>query len=107
MKIDFKEISLAWYNKIRHTPELKVLADKRFDICLQCPSKQEILNIKGTEWALKCGECGCPLKGKVYSPNTYIHPNGSCPLGKWKDIETEYLIRNGKLNNLKGNKTII
>jgi hypothetical protein len=101
MKIDFKEISRAWYNKIRHSAELKDLADKRFDICLQCPSKQEILNIKGTEWALKCGECGCPLKGKVYSPNTHIHPNGSCPLGKWKEVEDEYL------KFVKTTKTII
>ena len=46
MKLDFKEISQAWYNKIIHSAELKQLADKRLDICLKCPSKQEILNIK-------------------------------------------------------------
>ena len=101
MKLDFKEISQAWYNKIIHSNELKNLADKRLDICLMCPSKKEILNIKGTEWALQCGECGCLLKGKVYTPNTHIHPKGSCPLNKWKEIEDEYL------KSFKTSKTII
>ena len=71
--IDFKEIATAWYNKITHTKELKKLADSRFDICLECPSKQEFFKRK--EWSLKCGECGCPLKGKVYTTKTYLDKN--------------------------------
>ena len=105
MKLDFKEIAEAWYRKFNPSKEEKELADKRFEICLACPSKVEIF--KDKEWSLKCGECGCPLGAKTYTPKTYLDKGGSCPLGKWKDIETEYLIRNGKLNNLKGNKTII
>ena len=91
MKLDFKEIAESWFNSIVHSDRLKKLADNRFDICLECPSKKEILNIKTTEWAIKCGECGCPLKGKVYTPNTYLNKKGSCQLGKWKEVEDEYL----------------
>jgi ribosomal protein L37AE/L43A len=101
MKLDFKEISKAWYNKLIHSNELKKLADARFLICLECPSKKEMFHIKTTTWALKCGECGCPLKGKVYTPNTYLDKNGSCPLIKWKEVEDEYI------KSFKTSKTII
>lgn len=102
MKLDFKEILNAWYNVVNHTPEQKILADKRFDICLKCPSKKEIL--EGKEWSLKCGECGCPLKAKVYTKKTYLHKDGSCPLNKWKEIEMEHL---SNVKSIKNNKTII
>ena len=69
MKLDFKEIATAWYNKFQHTPQQKKLADSRFDICLECPSKKEIF--EGKEWSLKCGECGCPLSAKVYTQNLF------------------------------------
>jgi hypothetical protein len=92
MHLNFKEIAGAWYNKFKHTPAQKDLADKRFDICLECPSKKE--GIKNKEWALVCGECGCPLKAKIYTNNTYLDDTGSCPLGKWKEIEIEYLKNN-------------
>jgi hypothetical protein len=97
MKLDFKEIVSAWYNTIKHTPELKELANKRFEICTQCPSKKETL--EGKEWSFVCGECGCPLKAKVYSPKTYLVEDGSCPLNKWKEIEIEYLKKHRKFNN--------
>jgi len=96
MKIDFKEIVGAWYNTIKHTPEQKELADKRFEICLQCPSKKEVL--EGKEWSLICGECGCPLKAKVYTKKMYMIEDGSCPLSKWKEIEMEYLKKYRKID---------
>jgi hypothetical protein len=99
MKLDFKEIATSWYNKFTHSPSQKKLADSRFDICLECPSKQEIL--KGKEWSLRCGECGCPLSAKIYTPKTYLDDGGSCPLNKWKDIEDEYL------KSIKNTKTIL
>ena len=99
MKLDFKEISQAWFNSVFHSPELKKLADERLAICLECPSKKEIF--EGKQWSLKCGECGCPLKGKIYTPHTYLNKKGSCPLGKWKEVEDEYL------KNFKTSKTII
>lgn len=104
MKIDFKEIIGSWYNKIKHTPEQKELADKRFEVCSTCPHKQEI--IEGLEWTLKCGKCGCPLAGKVYTKKTHLMKGGSCPLDKWKEVETEYLIKIGKANH-KNTKTIV
>lgn len=105
MKLDIKEIIESWYHKFKPTKEEKELADKRFEICLKCPSKQETL--KGQNWTLRCGECGCPLGAKTYTPKTYLNAGGSCPLGKWKEIEMEHLIQIGKLNSIKNTKTII
>ena len=99
MKIDFKEITTAWFNKVIHSPLQKELADDRFKLCLECPSKKEILNDK--VWSFICEECGCPLKAKVYTSNTYQSKSGSCPLGKWKDVENLYL------EKLKVKKTVI
>jgi ribosomal protein L37AE/L43A len=99
MKLDFKEISTAWFNSIVHSDKLKKLADERLKICLSCEHKKEIF--EGKEWSLKCNECGCPLKGKVYTPNTHFHKNGSCPLAKWKEVEDTYL------KDFKTSKTII
>ncbi len=40
-------------------------------------------------------------KGKVYTPNTYLDESGSCPLGKWKEVEDEYI------KSFKTSKTIL
>jgi hypothetical protein len=105
MKLNLKEIATAWYNVIKHTPEQKELADKRFAIGLECPSRKEIL--EGKEWSLKCSECGCPLKAKVYTKTTYLNNPGSCPLNKWKEIETEYLNTHTDAVKYKFKKTVI
>ena len=105
MKINFKEILNAWYNVIDHTPEQKELADKRFTICLECPSKREIF--KDMKWSLKCGECGCPLSAKVYTKMTYLNKDKSCPLDKWKEIEMEYLDKHSDAVNYKTKKTFL
>ena len=105
MKLDFKEIVNAWYNVIDHTPKQKELADERFLICLKCPSKKEIF--EGKEWSLKCGECGCPLKAKVYTQKTHLHKDGSCPLNKWKEIEIEHMNKYNSTVSFKNKKTII
>lgn len=105
MKINFKEIINAWYNVVVHTPEQKELADKRFNICLECPSKKEVFENK--EWSLKCGECGCPLKAKVYTKMTYLNKDGSCPLNKWKEIEIDYLSNYADTVKYKSKKTFI
>jgi len=105
MNLDFKEIVGAWYNKFSHTEDQKQLADSRFKICLECPSKKEVL--KGKEWSLTCGECGCPLSGKVYTEKTYLDKKGSCPLNKWKEVELEYIAKLSKPATIKNTKTII
>lgn len=96
MKIDFKEISKAWFNSVIHSSIQKELADARFEICLTCPSKKEIF--EGKEWSLKCGECGCPLKAKIYTYKTYLDKDKSCPLDKWKSIEEKHLDKIKKKN---------
>lgn len=105
MKLNVEEIAKAWYNKLVHTAEQKELADNRFEICLKCPSKKEVL--KGKEWSLVCDECGCPLSAKVYTGKMHLSERGSCPLGKWKEVEIEYLVKTGKLSNVKKTKSII
>ena len=99
MKLDFREISKAWFNTLSHSPEQKNLAVNRFNICLECPSKKEIF--KNQKWSLKCGECGCPLKAKVYTDYTYKDKQKSCPLDKWKDVEDVHL------NYIKINRKIL
>jgi hypothetical protein len=105
MNLDFKEIAGAWFNKLHHTEDQKQLADSRFKICLECPSKKEIF--EGKEWSLTCGECGCPLSGKVYTGKTYLDKKKSCPLDKWKEVELEHLTKLGKPVTNKNIKTLI
>ena len=105
MKINFKEILNAWYNVINHTPEQKELADKRFAICLECPSKIEIL--KDKKWFFKCKECGCPLGAKIYTETTYLTKDKSCPLDKWKEIEMEFMSKNRYAIKYKTKKTFL
>jgi hypothetical protein len=102
MDLDFKEITSAWYNKFVHTNEMKELADNRLNICLDCPSKLE--GITGFPFRLRCGECGCPLKAKVYTDKTYLDEGGSCPLNKWKDIEIEHFKKYNKAEFIKPDK---
>jgi hypothetical protein len=56
---------------MQNLEEIKELAIKRFDICMECPSKTTFLKVD------RCKECGCILLAKV------IIPNVKCPLGKW------------------------
>jgi hypothetical protein len=106
MHLNFKEIAEAWYNTINHSPEQKELADARFDVCLQCPNKKE--TIKKKEWSLICNECGCPLKSKIYTNNTYLK-EGSCPLDYWKQVEEAWYKKypNKLPKQLKNNKTLL
>jgi hypothetical protein len=99
MKLDLKEIASSWFNVLSHSQEKKELANARFDICLECPSRKE--TFKNQKWAIRCGECGCPLKGKVYTDYTYKDPKGSCPLEKWKEVEDDFL------NKIKSKKTLL
>jgi transcription elongation factor Elf1 len=48
------------------------------EICDKCDSKKTIPFIH-------CGECGCALKAKVYSPVI-----DACPKGKWKVVELKW-----------------
>lgn len=76
----FREIIEAWRIKWNPTEEQKQLAEKRLEICKTCPSRKEV--IKGSDFWVLCGECGCPLEAKSHSP-----VKGACDLGKWDGVD--------------------
>ena len=60
------------------TESQKELAELRMGVCNSCQHKE-------TFAIVRCGLCGCPLGGKVYSPV----PN-ACPAKKWEAVEKEF-----------------
>lgn len=71
------EIFKSWVSAANPTKEETQLAAKRHEICLKC------------EWIrnsflfdTKCGECGCPISKKIFSP-----AKGACRIGKWDDVD--------------------
>lgn len=70
----FVEIAKSWIIGFSPTEEQQQKADQRIAICNDCPF------IKHNDVAdfYYCGKCGCPLKGKVYSP-----VEKSCPMNYW------------------------
>lgn len=87
-----EEIFKAWGIMFNPNDLQSELAGKRMEICDGCDSKKTIPFIH-------CGECGCALKAKVYSPAI-----GACPKGKWMAVEMEWEHKKNKLqyNKLKG-----
>jgi hypothetical protein len=87
-----EEIFKAWGIMFNPNDLESELAGKRMEICDGCDYKKTIPIIH-------CGECGCALKAKVYSPKI-----GACPKGKWTAVEMEWERKKNKLkyNKLKG-----
>ena len=83
-KINYKEIFNAWKISFNPTPTQEELAKLRFEICLKCEFKKEV--VKGVMWSALCGKCGCPLNKKVFSPNY-----NACPAKKWDKVDSNYL----------------
>ena len=83
MKLDLKKIFTAWVTSLKPTDKEKELAEKRLEICNSCPSKIE--TFKNHEWSFRCGECGCPIKRKIFTME-----NDACPLNKWLEVEKDY-----------------
>jgi hypothetical protein len=77
-----EEIFKAWGIMFNPSDAQSELAAARMEICDVCDSKK-------TTPIIHCGECGCALKAKVYSPKI-----GACPRGKW--IAAEMLFENKK-----------
>jgi hypothetical protein len=77
-----EEIFKAWGIMFNPNDVQSELAAARMEICDVCDSKK-------TTPIIHCGECGCALKAKVYSPKI-----GACPRGKW--IAVEMLFENKK-----------
>lgn len=82
--MDFLEIIQAWKIANNPTPKQELLAKLRFDICETCPSKK-VLTGK-LKIATICGECGCPISKKIFTPQF-----NSCPLKKWEKIDNQYI----------------
>ena len=98
MKLDFKEIVLSWYDVAN--PKKKdgqvELAQKRYEICLGCEHYRPNRFFKNDSY---CDDCGCPLKGKVYSRKF-----NACPLNKWIELEKSF---ESILDKPKETKTIL
>ena len=87
-----EEIFKAWGVMFNPNEAESELAGRRMEICDGCDSKR-------TSPIIHCGECGCALKAKVYSPKI-----GACPRGKWMAVEMEWEHKKNKIqyDKLKG-----
>lgn len=83
MDFDFKKITKAWFDSYFGSDKQKELAIKRATICEMCPSRK--VTTTGIDLLTLCGECGCPIKKKIFSSIF-----NDCPLKKWQDIDSQY-----------------
>lgn len=83
----FKSFSIAF----NPNDEQYELASMRIEICNACEFKNN--SVPGIS---RCSVCGCALKGKIYTPKTYLDEGGSCPKEKWKPVEQEWIDKNKK-----------
>ena len=79
-----EEIFKAWGIMFNPNDAQSELAAARMEICDTCDSKR-------TTPIIHCGECGCALKAKVYSPVI-----GACPRGKWVAVEMDFESKKNK-----------
>lgn len=85
--LDIKEISEAWWNSYFATQEKKEIAKNRLEICQDCPSMTTVLQKMGKKLSVSlCGECGCPISKKIFSPKY-----NACPLKKWENVDSKYI----------------
>ena len=77
------EIVKAWATAVNPDPTQVKIAAERYSVCVTCPSKKEILSDQ--KWSEICGECGCPLKAKIYTQS-----GRACPLSKWDEVDKKY-----------------
>ena len=72
------EIFKSWIAAANPTPEEQILAEYRASVCDSCEKKTYVGIPLNT---FICGECGCPLNKKVFSPKP---GSEACPLAKWE-----------------------
>ena len=82
--MDVIEIINAWKIANNPTPKQEELAELRGKICDGCPAKKVIT--KKLKLATICGECGCPIAKKIFTPKF-----NACPLKKWGEIDNQYI----------------
>ena len=73
----FSEIITAWWRASNPTPEQSELAKKRLEVCIKCEYLTKVPVVD-----MVCGECGCPMNKKIFSP-----VKGSCRIGKWDEVD--------------------
>jgi hypothetical protein len=73
-----KEIAEAWIIAANPSQSQIILAEARLKICNDC-KKITYRELTGNPL---CGECGCPLKKKIFSSKY-----DACPLHKWLEVE--------------------
>jgi hypothetical protein len=83
MNFDFKKITKAWFDSYFGSEKQKELAAKRASICETCPSRKVI--VEAIDLLTVCGECGCPIKKKIFSKDF-----NDCPLKKWESVDSPY-----------------
>ena len=71
------EIFQAGVAAANPTPEQTLIAEYRSSVCDTCEKKEYI---KAANTYI-CGQCGCPLSKKVFSP---VEGTKACPLAKWE-----------------------
>lgn len=67
--MDLIDIVKSWAAAANPSDEQLQTARERLSICHSCEHMVK-------DPFERCGKCGCPLKGKVFS-------NNGCPVGKW------------------------
>ena len=85
-----EEIFKAWRIAFNPNDAQADLATKRIQICDECEFKDTITAV-GIGLITRCKVCGCALKAKIFTPVTYLDRGGSCPHGKWTEVEKEWL----------------
>ena len=74
-----EEIFHSWNIALDPNQQQTELASERIKICNECEFKKTIP-------ITYCGECGCALKGKIFSP-----VKGACPKSKWDEVDNKFL----------------
>lgn len=89
-KDKIEEIFKSWRIAFNPNDAQADLASKRIQICNECEFKDTI-TVANIGLLTRCKVCGCALKGKIFTYHTYKDQGGSCPHGKWTEVEKEWL----------------
>ena len=85
-----KEIFTAWKISFDPTLEQSELASERIQICNECEHKETVA-VGEFDIFTRCNLCGCALRAKIFTQNTYLDHSGTCPIMKWAETEDRYL----------------
>jgi hypothetical protein len=83
------EIVNAWIIAANPTKEQTILADARLKICNSC----EFIRHQERSGNPYCGDCGCPLKKKIFSKKY-----DACPKHYWLEVENTDVFKNTQKN---------